>query len=311
MNNKMISIIVPVYKVENELERCIKSLIKQTYEKIEIILVDDGSPDNCPRICDSYAKKDNRIKVIHKKNGGLSDARNYGLNEASGDYILYVDSDDYLELDACEQLAKGITSDVDFIVGAMKKVVGDKESYLRRSDILPNRVYSAKEFAIASIKNNEWFAGASFNLYNRKFLLDNELFFKVGYMFEDHQMLPRLYLAANNIIYIDYPFYNYIIREESITTSPNSPEKIKMILDIYNEWMDLIGKINDYEYQRYLYGALVKYYLYNARNKKFIGWQIKGLDFKFSFKYALNLKEKLKVIFFSIFPNLYINMKIN
>ena len=97
MKREKISIIVPIYNVEKYLERCVDSLVNQTYENIEIILVDDGSPDYCPQLCDEYAKKDSRIVVIHKKNGGLSDARNYGLCKASGEYILYVDSDDYIE----------------------------------------------------------------------------------------------------------------------------------------------------------------------------------------------------------------------
>ena len=92
-----ISIIVPVYKAEKYLPRCVESLLSQTYRELEIILVDDGSPDNCPEICDGYAEKDSRVKVIHKENGGVSSARNAGLEAASGDYITFVDSDDYVD----------------------------------------------------------------------------------------------------------------------------------------------------------------------------------------------------------------------
>lgn len=98
-----VSIVVPVYKVEQYLDRCVNSIICQTYKKLEIILVDDGSPDECPKMCEKWAKKDSRVKVIHKKNGGLSDARNKGIDIATGEYLLFVDSDDYLELDACEK----------------------------------------------------------------------------------------------------------------------------------------------------------------------------------------------------------------
>ena len=101
-----ISIIVPVYKVEEELERCVQSLVNQTYKNIEIILVDDGSPDRCPLLCDEYAQKDSRVRVIHKKNGGLSDARNVGLQATTGEYVLYIDSDDYIDLDSCERFLK-------------------------------------------------------------------------------------------------------------------------------------------------------------------------------------------------------------
>ena len=95
--NDRIAIIVPIYRVENYLCRCVDSLLAQTYKNIEIILVDDGSPDNCPMMCDKYALKDNRIKVVHKANGGLADARNAGVRIANSDYIVFVDSDDYVD----------------------------------------------------------------------------------------------------------------------------------------------------------------------------------------------------------------------
>jgi cellulose synthase/poly-beta-1,6-N-acetylglucosamine synthase-like glycosyltransferase len=97
MHNQVVSIIIPIYKVEKYIHRCIDSIINQTYKNLEIILVDDGSPDNCGLICDAYKKKDKRIKVIHKKNGGLSEARNEGLKIASGEYIGFIDSDDWVE----------------------------------------------------------------------------------------------------------------------------------------------------------------------------------------------------------------------
>ena len=97
MEEILISVIVPIYNVEAYLNRCVESIVNQTYQKLEIILVDDGSPDNCPRMCDGWASKDNRIKVIHKGNGGLSDARNAGLKIATGEYISFVDSDDWID----------------------------------------------------------------------------------------------------------------------------------------------------------------------------------------------------------------------
>lgn len=104
MSKSLVSIIVPVYKAEGFLNKCIESIVGQTYGNLEIILVDDGSPDNCPAICDEWAKKDNRIKVIHKENGGVSSARNAALDIASGDYIGFVDSDDWIEPDMYESL---------------------------------------------------------------------------------------------------------------------------------------------------------------------------------------------------------------
>ena len=111
----LISVIIPVYNVEKFIDRCINSLINQTYKNLEIILVDDGSPDNCPGLCDDWAKKDNRIKVVHKQNGGLSDARNAGLERSTGDYIMFVDSDDFVDETICEVLLNDLkNNDADF-----------------------------------------------------------------------------------------------------------------------------------------------------------------------------------------------------
>ena len=104
----LISVIVPVYKVEQYLDECIQSIVNQTYTNLEIILVDDGSPDNCPQICDEWAKKDSRIRVLHNKNNGVSAARNAGLTIAKGQYIGFVDSDDYIAADMYESLMVGI-----------------------------------------------------------------------------------------------------------------------------------------------------------------------------------------------------------
>ena len=115
MNNPLISIIVPIYNVEKYLSKCIDSIINQTLENIEIILVNDGSTDSCAEIIESYANKDNRIKVIHKKNGGQSSARNMGLDIAKGEYIGFVDSDDYVSLDLYKDVIESFNSDIDFV----------------------------------------------------------------------------------------------------------------------------------------------------------------------------------------------------
>jgi len=126
----LISIIVPVYKVEKFLDRCVNSLINQTYSNLEIILVDDGSPDNCPAMCDAWAEKDNRIKVIHKPNGGQADARNRAIEIAQGEYISFVDSDDYISLDYVEYLL-GIMreNDGEIACGSYRIVFGDGEQF--------------------------------------------------------------------------------------------------------------------------------------------------------------------------------------
>lgn len=305
MNNEKISIIVPVYNVEQYLKRCVHSLISQTYGNLEIILVDDGSTDRCPQLCDEFSKQDERIIVIHKKNGGLSDARNCGLKIATGEYILYVDSDDFLELDACDHLVSAITTGVDFVVGVIKEIKGEKISYQKHTNLISGKEYLAREYIIKSIENNEWYAPAVLNLYRRNFLLDNNLLYRVGYYFEDIEMLPRLCLAANKIVYVDYPFYNYVIRNDSIMTSGYTDLKKEMAIDNYNKWMESFSTLKDTTLQRNLYGILVRYYLTTARKMHIEGWKIKEMDFVFAKKYALNWHEKMKVIIFNYFPKIY------
>lgn len=111
MNQPLISVIVPIYNVEKYLDKCVDSIVNQTYKNLEIILVDDGSPDNCPAMCDEWAKKDSRIKVIHKTNGGLSDARNFGIDIASGNYLFFLDSDDFIDKDCIQKLFDSIWTD--------------------------------------------------------------------------------------------------------------------------------------------------------------------------------------------------------
>ena len=113
---KMISVVVPIYNVSKYLPKCIESILHSTYKNLEVILVDDGSTDECPTICDDYAKKDSRIKVIHKKNGGLSDARNKGLDIATGEYISFIDSDDYIDADLYESVIKEFDENIDVVV---------------------------------------------------------------------------------------------------------------------------------------------------------------------------------------------------
>ena len=122
----LVSVIIPVYKVEKYLDRCVESIVNQTYKNLEIILVDDGSPDNCPRICDAWAEKDDRIKVIHKENAGMGMARNSGLETATGEYLMFVDSDDYLSENAVEVLYERMVVDgSDMAVGKHADVYDD------------------------------------------------------------------------------------------------------------------------------------------------------------------------------------------
>lgn len=227
----LLSVIIPVYKVEDVLSRCVDSIINQTYKKLEIILVDDGSPDNCGKICDNYRKLDSRIKVIHQSNGGLSDARNSGIKAANGDYIAFVDSDDYIVENTFEVLIKeAINHNLQVVAGnalIIKESVSNKP--LMKEKKLNDEVITGIEYMLQSVKQNSFHVCAWLNIYKRDLLIEKNLFFKTGLLHEDEEWTPRVFIEASRVKYLDFKFYMYVIREDSIMTKK---DKTKNGLDI-------------------------------------------------------------------------------
>lgn len=306
---KIISVIIPIYHVADVMDRCIESVVTQTYPHLEIILVDDGSNDNCSVKCDDWKNRDKRIKVIHQKNKGLSGARNSGLKIATGDYVLYVDSDDFLEKEACEKLIKVMIQhpEVDIVVGGCREIKGDNTSLQVHTNLESGRVYSSKDYVKKSIMQNEWYAPAWLNLYNRRFLLDNNLFYKEGRIYEDMEILPRLFLAARKVVYLNYIFYNYVIRENSITTTYN-PSYLNSAIDNLAEWITNFQKITDPEYKKLLYGIAVKHYLHICGEFEVSNWRINEMGFGEALKYSLSNKERIKVMLFQLSPTLFFKL---
>ena len=224
----LISIIVPVYKVEPYLRRCLDSIVNQTYTNLEIILVDDGSSDSCPQICDEYAAKDKRIVVIHKKNGGLSDARNVGVQHATGDYIYYIDSDDELPLDAIQSLYDYVEYNpaAEIIVGKM--YCPQKESTYKKQ--LFNYDYTFKsntEFRkFFSSGINIFPVNACNKLIKKEFITKNSLFFKKGIIHEDELWAFLVSKVAQNVVCANKQTYIRYINPGSITTTSSDDEKI-------------------------------------------------------------------------------------
>lgn len=228
MNGKgLISIIVPIYKVEKLLERCIKSIVCQTYPDLEIILVNDGSPDNCPDICNRWAEKDSRIKVIHKKNGGLSDARNAGLKLASGEFIGFIDSDDWIAPEMYERLLKAIIQDDSDIAACSIEMVWENDfqrSMLTQEiNCVLNRQEAQLELLIESkLKDPVWY-----KLY-KKSVIDGILFEKGKYhedVFWSYQVIGN----ANYVSIIDYIGYYYWQRSESIMGEKYSLKRLDAV----------------------------------------------------------------------------------
>lgn len=217
----LISVIIPVYKVEEYLDECVASVVSQTYENLEIILVDDGSPDNCPQMCDEWAKKDNRIQVIHKENGGISDARNAGIDVCSGAYIAFVDSDDFIAPDMLEKLYTALTKeDADIAACGILTCEGEKQIAWGCEDLVgtPEQFY-------ALLYNDTRYPVSAWNKLYRRSCWEN-LRFPVGKTCEDAFTTYQLIHNARRIVMIPQALYCYRIRPGSIMTSAFSLKKM-------------------------------------------------------------------------------------
>ena len=222
----MISIIVPVYRVEKYLDKCIQSLRTQTYQNLEIILVDDGSDDTCPRLCDEYTKIDSRIKVIHKKNGGLSDARNAGLQVASGEYVMFVDSDDYIHSKLCEYMVTVLEhmEEVDLALCPFQKVKEEDNTMEERTAINDEFRILNHEQVIHEMFSDDYLTyTVPWNKMYRKAMWDG-MEFPVGKIHEDEFTSHILLYQARKVAYFRQPSYYYRQRSGSIMESINPKE---------------------------------------------------------------------------------------
>lgn len=220
MNDSLISIIVPVYNVEKYVRKCIDSLISQTYFKLEIILIDDGSTDNSGKICDEYSLKDVRIKVIHKENGGLSDARNAGLRIMQGKYVFFVDSDDWLHVKAIQILYDNmVRCDCDIAIGNFRRVTNHLEKINRESSTGKLTIYElSKKQALEEMLKQEKYTCSAWGRLFKVELFEN-IEFPVGKLFEDQGTTYKLFLKSNKICFVDFPIYAYFVRNGSIQNS--------------------------------------------------------------------------------------------
>ncbi len=221
----MISIIIPVYKVEQWLPKCVDSLLTQTYEDLEIILVDDGSPDGCGRICDDYATRDSRVRVIHKENAGVAMARNDGLDIAKGEYISFVDSDDWMGENAYELLINAMQKyNADCVVGSCVNMIDDGEN------LTPDKKKTSKERCMSSREVMKHVLLDRSAVWNRLFKREifDEIRFPIGRVNDDEFVALRAYEKCDKIVFLADDTYYYRIRANSITTAKFSVRNMDM-----------------------------------------------------------------------------------
>lgn len=224
--SELITLIVPIYNVEQYLPRCIESIIAQTYSELEIILVDDGSPDQCGKICDDYALKDSRIKVIHKSNGGLSDARNAGLDNMTGAFVAFIDSDDWIDRDWCEKLVDNMhkfNADVS-ICG----IISERFNTNSNQTNIITKEYGINPFYETGLDMMRRYFCSSWVAWDKIYRASifNDIRFPVGEINEDEAIVLQILNKCNYVAFRNDTFYHYISRPESITTSSFSLKKL-------------------------------------------------------------------------------------
>lgn len=230
MTTPLISVIVPVYRVEEYLERCVKSILSQTYKNLEVILVDDGSPDQCPAICDACAEKDVRVKVIHQENKGLSGARNAGINAASGEYLAFVDSDDYVSPHFIEELYQ-LLQDTGCAIGQCRFSYvkgdglveeGDSAFCIYRGESLMEQLYGPEEKATC-------FVVAWNKLYRAKLFKETGIRYPEGRIHEDEATTYRLFHEAKKLAFLDRALYGYYTENGGSITSVFSAKRLQWL----------------------------------------------------------------------------------
>jgi glycosyltransferase involved in cell wall biosynthesis len=311
----MISIVVPIYKVEKYLKRCIDSILSQTYKDIEIILVDDGSPDNCGNICDDYAKADKRIVVIHKSNGGLSDARNAGLDIAKGEYIGFVDSDDYIDSCMYETLyLNAINNSADISMCGYYDVIeetGKKYTQCKEEAVY---VWNRKETLKEILQGKRLGVHAPTKLYKKR--LFDGVRYPVGKVSEDTFIITDLFNKVQKAVFIESPLYYYYHRKNSINTSEINERDLtrfdafeKNCDYIRNHYPDLLSLANDnYIKEKFLVGRKILLSKngkeYNNLLKEICKFLRKNIINIFNSSY-FDRRKKLLVVCFAICPRLY------
>lgn len=297
----LVSVIVPVYNNEKYIKRCINSILAQTYNNIEVILIDDGSSDKSGLICDEFSSKDNRIKVIHQKNQGVSVARNVGIVTSRGEYLVFVDSDDYISKDLVEKCVDSVSDSNEII---MFDYIEDYE--IKQVKKRLNNQYCSDYESI--IKGIMWDKIPSYpwNKFYKRELWDT-IKYPENINFEDLAVMPQIFLKAKNIRYIKEHLYYYnCANNSSITSSINSKNKYGMFISFYNRFK-LAEKMNMYDLVvhnncRYIKSAVTAYGL-NTIDNKLSKNQIEYLQDCLAKSRIGNLNDigmKYKVLFYSI-----------
>lgn len=307
MKEILVSVIVPIYKVEKYLLRCVKSIQQQTYSELEIILVDDGSPDSCPQICDELAAQDTRIKVIHKANGGLSDARNVGIRSSTREYLVFVDSDDEIAPEMIERLYTAVQ--LNGTKMALCNVLCIDETGLPTGESegspIQNEYLSADQILPRFYQKNGLFYIVAWNkLYHRS--LFQEITFPVGKWHEDEFVAAQLIWKARRVVCIDYMGYHYVTQRAgsimSIQNDVRHLDALEALLIRYRFYQEIGQSELLHETRARVLKALEEYYWGKPSKDSAYDVRMKQIRREYGNLTGFPLKEIIKWKIFAISP---------
>lgn len=271
MQDRLVSVIVPVYNVEKYLPKCIESITGQTYKCLELVLVDDGSTDNSGNICDGYASADGRVRVLHRENGGRAAARNTGIEAASGDYLMFVDGDDWIDANTLEELICIMDENTEMVIFRGRNIYSDRVEDESTGEVRRFMGAEPLEFYIEGYKDFQVLNAVWGKLYKSSLLKD--IRFEEGRYYEDVMVTTRAYAACRDSIYLDRAFYNYsIATENSITyqwvTEFTFQDEIPVFFE-KEQFLKEIGRDDLAEkYACFLYQRLILYYNVTVRKRE-------------------------------------------
>ena len=308
----LISVIVPVYNVEKYLDACVETIVNQTYKELEIILVDDGSPDRCPEMCDEWAKKDSRIKVIHKENGGLSDARNCGMKAATGEYIGFVDSDDLIHPQMFEKLFDA-TNKTNADIAQCKSVKFYNFSDVKFQTTTTNSFSTFDSYgAVNNLLSGFEIDTTCWNkLYKSSVALKVD--FEVGRINEDVLWTYRVIALCNEVVSIDEGLYWYYQREDSIMNCEYSEKKLDALYALSKRAQEIKIKFPDlYPLAERSYSGVCMYH-YQMICRNYCNSEMKEIKKKLHQKFCesdlasvykvIDVQYKIWYLLFKIFPD--------
>ncbi len=295
------SVIIPVFNTEPYLACCAESVLSQGFGDFEIILVNDGSTDDSPSLCDALAQKDPRISVIHKANGGLSHARNTGLAAATGQYVLFLDSDDVFFDDALEKLAYFADGVNDILVFDGECSDGSKKLFHHHvKSVCNGKTYLRQALSKNRMPMASWLYG-----YRREFLEKNGLEFKNGILHEDEQFTPRAFLCAERVADTGARVYGYCVRQGSITQQKDLRRNCAHLTETCFELKQIYDSLEDEELKNLLLDSLVTKYLSLMQDGKLYRYGKPFVQKAFVKQNAKSRKNKAKALLFCLSPRLY------